>query len=110
MERRVNVERVREAVERLRRRKIQVGLFIMLGFDGERHADLQATIAHLKQTAPDIFLTTVSYPIKGTPYYERVADRIVGSSTVGGAHRPRSRDSRAPGAPLLRFRPAMDHR
>ena len=77
MERRVKVERVREAVERLRRRKIQVGLFIMLGFDGERREDLEATVEHLKQTSPDIFLTTVSYPIKGTPYYERVADRIV---------------------------------
>jgi anaerobic magnesium-protoporphyrin IX monomethyl ester cyclase len=77
MERRVTVERVREAAQRLRRRRIQVGLFIMLGFDGERRADLEATIDHLKQTSPDIFLTTVSYPIKGTPYYERVADRIV---------------------------------
>jgi anaerobic magnesium-protoporphyrin IX monomethyl ester cyclase len=77
MERRVTVERVREAAQRLRRRKIQVGLFIMLGFDGERREDLEATIEHLKQTSPDIFLTTVSYPIKGTPYYERVSDRIV---------------------------------
>ena len=77
MERRVSVERVREAVQRLRRRKIQVGLFIMLGFEGEQREDLEATIEHLKQTSPDIFLTTVSYPIKGTPYYERVADRIV---------------------------------
>jgi anaerobic magnesium-protoporphyrin IX monomethyl ester cyclase len=77
MERRVTVERVREATQRLRRRKIQVGLFIMLGFDGERREDLEATIEHLKQTSPDIFLTTVSYPIKGTPYYEQVANRIV---------------------------------
>jgi hypothetical protein len=26
---------------------------------------------------PDIFFTTVSYPIKGTPYFEKVADRLV---------------------------------
>jgi anaerobic magnesium-protoporphyrin IX monomethyl ester cyclase len=26
---------------------------------------------------PDIFFTTVSYPIKGTPYYQKVADRLV---------------------------------
>jgi radical SAM superfamily enzyme YgiQ (UPF0313 family) len=77
MERRVTVERVREAAERLQRRKIQVGLFIMLGFDGERDDDLRATIEHLKQAAPDVFLTTVSYPIKGTAYYDRVASRIV---------------------------------
>ena len=38
--------------------------------------DLQATVDHLKRTAPDVFLTTVSYPIKGTPYYDAVADRL----------------------------------
>jgi radical SAM superfamily enzyme YgiQ (UPF0313 family) len=77
MERRVVVENVRDAARRLKKRGIQVGLFIMLGFDGESRDDLRATIEHLKQTAPDTYLTTVSYPIKGTPYYERVADRIV---------------------------------
>jgi radical SAM superfamily enzyme YgiQ (UPF0313 family) len=77
MERKVTVERVRESAARLRRRGIEVGMFIMLGFDGERLEDLRATVEHLKRTSPDVFLTTVSYPIKGTPYYERVAGRIV---------------------------------
>jgi anaerobic magnesium-protoporphyrin IX monomethyl ester cyclase len=77
MDRRIEVERVRDAARRLQRRNIQVGLFIMLGFDGERPDDLRATVEHLKQTAPDVFLTTVSYPIKGTPYYDKVADRVV---------------------------------
>jgi anaerobic magnesium-protoporphyrin IX monomethyl ester cyclase len=77
MERRTLVEEVRETAGRLRRRGIEVGLFIMLGYEGERLADLRATIEHLKRTAPDVYLTTVSYPIKGTPYYERVASRIV---------------------------------
>ncbi len=76
MKRRVSVERVRESAQVLRRRGIEVGMFIMLGYDGERIEDLQATVDHLKQTAPDVFLTTVSYPIKGTPYYEQVADRL----------------------------------
>jgi len=31
----------------------------------------------VKQCRPDIFFTTVSYPIKGTPYYEKVSDRLV---------------------------------
>jgi anaerobic magnesium-protoporphyrin IX monomethyl ester cyclase len=77
MERRVTVGRVRDSAARLRRRGIEVGMFIMLGYDGERIDDLRATIEHLKRTAPDEFLTTVSYPIKGTPYYNRVADRLV---------------------------------
>jgi anaerobic magnesium-protoporphyrin IX monomethyl ester cyclase len=37
---------------------------------------LRATIDHLEKTAPDIFLTTVSYPIKGTTYYDQLGDRV----------------------------------
>jgi anaerobic magnesium-protoporphyrin IX monomethyl ester cyclase len=76
MKRKVSVDQVRDAADRLRRHGIEVGMFIMLGYDGERIEDLQATVDHLKSTSPDIFLTTVSYPIKGTPYYEQVADRL----------------------------------
>lgn len=76
MKRKVAVDQVRVAAERLRRRGIEVGMFIMLGYDGEQLSDLQATVDHLKRTSPDVFLTTVSYPIKGTPYYDAVADRL----------------------------------
>ena len=77
MKRKVSVEQVRDTAARLRRHGIEVGMFIMLGFDGEDLSDLQATVDHLKRTAPDVFLTTVSYPIKGTPYHDQVADRLV---------------------------------
>jgi radical SAM superfamily enzyme YgiQ (UPF0313 family) len=80
MQRRVSVERVAEASALLKRRGIQVGMFIMLGYDGERREDLQATVDHLKRTSPDVFLTTVAYPIKGTPYYDAVADRVLASA------------------------------
>jgi radical SAM superfamily enzyme YgiQ (UPF0313 family) len=76
MQRRVDVERVVDTSARLRRRGIQVGMFIMLGYEGERIDDLRATIEHLKRAAPDIFLTTVSYPIKGTPYYDAVSAHL----------------------------------
>jgi radical SAM superfamily enzyme YgiQ (UPF0313 family) len=76
MKRKVSVDRVRESASLLRRHGIEVGMFIMLGYDGERIDDLRATVDHLKRTDPDIFLTTVSYPIKGTPYYEQVMNRL----------------------------------
>ena len=76
MKRKVSVDRVRESADLLHRHGIEVGMFIMLGYDGEGIEDLQATVDHLKRTEPDIFLTTVSYPIKGTPYYEQVASRL----------------------------------
>jgi radical SAM superfamily enzyme YgiQ (UPF0313 family) len=87
MKRKVSVGQVHDAAQRLRRRGIEVGMFIMLGYDGERAEDLQATVDHLKRTAPDIFLTTVSYPIKGTPYYEQVADRLVPQEWAAGTDR-----------------------
>ncbi len=55
---------------------IEVGMFIMLGYDGEEVADIEATAEYLKQANPDLFLTTVAYPIKGTAYYDEVADRV----------------------------------
>jgi radical SAM superfamily enzyme YgiQ (UPF0313 family) len=51
-------------------------MFMMLGYDGEEERDLEASVEHLKKSSPDIFLTTVAYPIRGTAYYEQVRDRI----------------------------------
>jgi radical SAM superfamily enzyme YgiQ (UPF0313 family) len=77
MDRKVKVEAVQAATALLRRHGIETGMFIMLGYEGEEHSDLEATIDHLKKADPDIFLTTVAYPIKGTPYYREVEDRLV---------------------------------
>lgn len=76
MDRRVKVERVQASTRLLQQRGIQVGMFIMLGYDGEEQRDLDATVAHLKAAAPDVFLTTVAYPIKGTPYHASLAERL----------------------------------
>jgi anaerobic magnesium-protoporphyrin IX monomethyl ester cyclase len=77
MERGVKVEQVQAAVDLCKARDIQAGMFLMWGYEGEELADIEATIEHVKRSDPDVFLTTVSYPIKGTPYYARVADSLV---------------------------------
>src|SRR5712691_1261847 len=99
MKRRTNAERVRSMVHLLQKYGIEVGMFIMLGYEGEERSDLEETVEHLKLAGPNTFLTTVAYPIKGTPYYASVADRVVsrrawaeGSDrdyTVAGRHSPR---------------------
>ena len=80
MERGVTVEEVQKAVELCRSRGIQTGMFLMWGYEGEELADIEATIQHVKRTRPDTFFTTVSYPIRGTPYFEEVADRVTAST------------------------------
>jgi radical SAM superfamily enzyme YgiQ (UPF0313 family) len=52
-------------------------MFLMWGYEGEQLEDIEATITHVKTSDPDIFFTTVAYPIKGTPYYERNANSLV---------------------------------
>jgi radical SAM superfamily enzyme YgiQ (UPF0313 family) len=61
----------------LQAKGIEVGMFIMLGYDGEEVSDIEATVEHLKKSNPDVFLTTVAYPIKGTKYYHKVTDKIL---------------------------------
>lgn len=76
MDRGVKVEQVQKAVDLCKSNGIQTGMFLMWGYEGEELPDIEATIEHVKRSDPDIFLTTVSYPIKGTPYYQRIADRL----------------------------------
>jgi radical SAM superfamily enzyme YgiQ (UPF0313 family) len=77
MDRGVTIEQVQQAIAMARQRGIQSGMFLMWGYEGEELEDIEATIRHVRTSKPDIFFTTVSYPIKGTPYYQRVADRLV---------------------------------
>lgn len=77
MDRGVRLEQVQTAVELCHARGIQSGMFLMWGYEGEELSDIEATVEHVKRTQPDIFFTTVAYPIKGTPYFKQVADRLV---------------------------------
>ena len=77
MRRGVTVEQVRKAVTLCKEQGIQTGMFLMWGYDGEDIEDIEATVDHLRQCHPDVFLTTVSYPIKGTPYFEKMTARLV---------------------------------
>ncbi len=77
MKRKVQAEDVQAKTHLLQQHGIETGMFIMLGYEGEEVADLEETVAHLKKANPDVFLTTVAYPIKGTPYYAEVESRAL---------------------------------
>ena len=76
MHRGVSLEQVRSAVRLCKAHGIQTGMFLMWGYEGEDLTDIEATIDHVKRTDPDVFLTTVAYPIRGTPYFDRVAEQV----------------------------------
>ena len=93
MERGVTAAEVRSAVSMCKSHGIKTGMFLMWGYEGEELSDIEATIEHVKKTAPDIFFTTVAYPIKGTPYFTEVADRVQSSKpwTIGSDREVRIR-------------------
>lgn len=76
MERGVTVEEVQSAVALCRSHGIQTGMFLMWGYEGEELDDIEATVQHVKKSNPDIFFTTVAYPIKGTAYFKEVAGKV----------------------------------
>jgi Fe-S oxidoreductase len=77
MDRRVEVEQVREMIRLSRKHGLQAGTFIMVGYPGETREDIYETLRHLKLSDPDFFTITIAYPIKGTPLYAEVEDRFI---------------------------------
>ena len=76
MQRGVTVEQVRRSTKLAQAQGIEVGMFLMWGYEGEEIEDIAATVEHVKLSSPDVFFTTVSYPIKGTAYFDKVRDRL----------------------------------
>jgi len=72
MDRRVDVQTVREMINEARRAGLEAGTFIMVGYPGETEEDIKETLRHLKASNPTFFTITITYPIKGTELYNEV--------------------------------------
>jgi len=105
MHRGVSVEQVQSAVRLCKAHGIQTGMFLMWGYEGEDLTDIEATIDHVKRTDPDVFLTTVAYPIRGTPYFDQVAGQVSNPKPWAEGS---DRDFRIRGRHSLRFYQGVD--
>jgi anaerobic magnesium-protoporphyrin IX monomethyl ester cyclase len=76
MDKGITVEETRAAVARLRAAGIRVGLFLQFGYPGEAWPEIQATRAMVRDLAPDEIGVSVSYPLPGTKFHERVRERL----------------------------------
>ena len=72
MDRRVDVNYVKEMIHMTKRKGLEAGTFIMLGYPGETEEDIQDTVQYLKDANPDFFTITIAYPIKGTSLYQEI--------------------------------------
>ncbi len=70
MKRGVKRERVAEVVNQMRQAGIRTGMFFMWGFQGEELLDVLETVDLAQVCLPDVALTTIAYPIKGTVFHQ----------------------------------------
>jgi radical SAM superfamily enzyme YgiQ (UPF0313 family) len=66
------VEDIYRAAKLLRENGIEVGFFLQFGYPGEVWDDVQKTLQMVRECAPDDIGISVSYPLPGTKFYERV--------------------------------------
>jgi radical SAM superfamily enzyme YgiQ (UPF0313 family) len=66
------VDQVMESVKFSMDAGIEVGLFILIGYPGEKLADLVKTLKMIRKLAPHYCGSSVAFPIKGTQFYDDV--------------------------------------
>ncbi len=76
MEKGTTVAQVGEARRALGVAGIEVGYFLQFGYPGETRDDIAATLQLVRQTQPDDIGISVSYPLPGTKFYERVKAQL----------------------------------
>lgn len=76
MDKDARVEQIYTAAERLHAAGIEVGFFLQFGYPGETWADIQKTLQMVRDCRPDDIGISVSYPLPGTGFYERVKAQL----------------------------------
>ncbi|MEO1666127.1 MAG: radical SAM protein [Chloroflexota bacterium] len=76
MEKGTAVEEIREAAVKLHEAGVQVGFFLQFGYPGETRADIEKTLQLVWDTLPDNIGISVSYPLPGTSFHQRVKDQL----------------------------------
>jgi anaerobic magnesium-protoporphyrin IX monomethyl ester cyclase len=80
MDKGTKVEQIYEATQLLKKHKIGVSLFLQLGYLEETLEDINLTIKMVKDLMPDDIGISVSYPLPGTEFYEKVKSQLAKKS------------------------------
>ena len=60
----------------LRTHGVEIGVFSMIGYPGEEASDIRLTAEMLRDIDPDVLLLSIAHPMKGTAFYDEVAEKI----------------------------------
>lgn len=76
MEKGLCVDDIRQANRLLKAEGIAVGVFLQFGYPGETWSDIEATLRLARELEPADIGVSVSYPLPGTGFYERVRQEL----------------------------------
>lgn len=76
MDKGTTIEQIHEAASLLRKNNIRVAFFLQFGYLGETQKDIDLTIKMLLEILPDEAGISVSYPLPGTKFYEKVKHQL----------------------------------
>lgn len=76
MDKGTQVEQIYEATSMLQSKGVDVAFFLQFGYLGETMADIQKTIKMVLDIMPEEIGISVSYPLPGTKFYEKVKEDL----------------------------------
>jgi radical SAM superfamily enzyme YgiQ (UPF0313 family) len=76
MDKGTRVDQIAKARKNLRDQGVRACYFLQFGYSGETWHDIQSTIKLVRDTRPDDIGVSVSYPLPGTKFFERVQAQL----------------------------------
>ena len=78
MDKGTTIQQIEESTILLQLKGVRVAFFIQYGYLGETKKDIEDTLALIKRLKPDDIGISVSYPLPGTKFYEKVKSQFSG--------------------------------
>jgi len=76
MDKGITVQQIKDATVLLKKNNIRPSLFIQFGYPGETKEDIQLTIKMINTLLPSSIGVSVSYPLPGTVFFEKVKSEL----------------------------------
>ncbi len=80
MDKGTKIDQIYEATGKLKAHGVRVAFFLQFGYLGESWQDIKQTLRMVLDLMPDDIGISVSYPLPGTKFYEKVKDQLVHKS------------------------------
>ncbi|MCB0770593.1 MAG: B12-binding domain-containing radical SAM protein [Flavobacteriales bacterium] len=77
MDKGIRVEQIHEATDLLRSKGVRVCFFLQFGYLDETEEDVESTIRMVEELLPDDIGVSISYPLPGTRFHEKVKADLV---------------------------------